>query len=82
MPKLTIEPIAKRGRGRPAKYPWEKWLVKVARGTLTLTQGRDYECYPHAMMQQFRAAAHARGVSVRISLGTDRITVRLREEET
>ena len=35
-------------------YPWVKWL---ARKKLTLVRGKDYQCQPHSMGQQFRNEA-------------------------
>lgn len=47
------------------RYPWDDWLSKPA---VQLERGIDYVCQPHAMAQQVRNAAAARGLRVTIRI--------------
>ena len=53
--------------GRPAKYPWEKWLKRKGR-LVTLKQGVDFTCEPYVMAQQVRNHynRHSKTCSVRV----------------
>lgn len=61
----------KRPRGRPVRYPWDKWLESKKR--VWLKQGRDYDCQSHSMAQQIRNAAGKRNKTVSVCIDGDTI---------
>jgi len=47
-----------QGRGRPASYPWDEWLVDGK--TVRIVRGEDFECQVSQMRPQAYAAAKRR----------------------
>jgi hypothetical protein len=54
--------------GRPAKYPWDKWLLEGKK--VRLFKGEDYSVNPDSLRPQIHNQAKKRGGTVSTSLGT------------
>lgn len=54
-----------------SRYPWKKWFAKE--GTVTLQQGKHFDCLVHSMAQQIRNAAYRHGVQVSLVLEEKKI---------
>jgi|TARA_R110002110_G_scaffold145775_3_gene335326 hypothetical protein len=61
----------------PAKtiYPWDRWFARKTK--LTLHRGKDFECQPHGMAQQFRKQAAKRDVTIEIHIDDEKMVVSL-----
>jgi hypothetical protein len=71
----TVVKFSKKGRGRPRKYPWDKWF---AHQRFTLRKGVDYVCGSGAMIMQVRDAAQDRRLRTTVVEHDDGFTVIVR----
>lgn len=60
-------------RGRPAKYPWGRWLNGRRR---TLVKGVDFDCEAYALVLQLRRKAALMDKRVVAKISGDTITFR------
>lgn len=70
---LPPKPLATTKR-YGVRYPWAKWFKARE---FTLVKGRDYLIEPHGMRGMVYNRASALGMSVRLTLRGDTITVRV-----
>jgi len=61
-------------RGKPQKYPWQRWIPSsliegsTRTRTLTLQRGRDFSCQPHGMAQMIRNRISRLGYPIHLSV--------------
>ena len=59
-------------KAKVVRYPWDRWLSK---SRLRLVRGKHFDCMPHSMGVQIRAAAAQHGAHVSIRIQEDVLLV-------
>lgn len=61
-----------RGRGRPPKYDWSRWLDGKQ---WVLKRGNDFDCSPVSLTTLARTTARKQGKAVKCNVTEDSVTI-------